>query len=1222
MALTRGEKKVNLPISADFQRLGTQQKSTNIFNAAKQVIEPLMELEAAKQEIDMQLLENNSKERISTYNYALDKDRNIKRTLNALSDAEKKAAAKAAKTKADYERKIQDANNKNYVNSMKALINKDINLKVAELSLQFPADPKGYKDAIEAWANGYVSNKEFPKQLTDPDGVLIGDFQQEFDLKLQAAYLPHFTSAVKAANKIHATESLATFKLSYESGLNNSLQYINQLGDGLDIPTDPVDVMLQDMWGTIEFDKQLEKRDVAGNFAAQMELVMSPLYQQYEEYAAQLTNLAQLHPTLYDMADVMTELESQRTLLDSHVVGAFAKYWISGNPADRDKELAYAMGFINSWWNGEFVNSKSGAAYYVDTFTSPEHTAAAKDKIRAFAEKQVKAKYDRSKLGYSEIVDNKNQNNKMTIARWNGDGIGSLNDMTAAFIYPNKAEIEAAYTTWKGDGTSKTDDIKVQETLNKIAVNKQLKDDFNLFREGEITWDQVLGRNHEYSTNHQEIVDAFYFNTLQAEIDGSEIINRAAAISESGGIITDDRVLANFQLAYSKTNQYPTSFTNAVKSMGIISPENEDQMQRFKGVIAMVNTFGNGGLDGDLYMAFTDANRILAGGNVTDAVNRFNRYFEPNKFEEKDIINMVSSWDQDNMWLSSRIAEINDTMSDQRDWIWSVEAWQQIMLPNNRFIDLESVMLDYKYEIENKNFIDYGNNNSGWWTWSASTIREALDSNSAVINQMVREEMETMLMNRDQGVFDQEGMEKLAEAAMFNVYRKIQGNEWSFENFMFDNTKHNSYGPLLTTDGIQQHTGWDYEHLRSNSIIEIMAMTNAMTFEESEDFWGVTDYGAKLDDLNNMFESGQIKFKFDERSRYTNIPQWHIMIDVSGEGEWKELRNPENYSYSWSPSGSLLTNQNAASVESIKRKVIAENTNERLSSIYETRITDDGTKELWTYIGKSRGTAGYAGKMDENGWVKVESGMVGENDIQMINAINGFVATIGNNIERFKDVFQDWDDVDTWVEIANKNQQKVALEIANKKQEIENPDPIQSKNKFSAMSIQLDVPHQNRVGNNFYVFEHKYVDEMKNIQSVKAIGPNLVLNENGIGQLRNMGYNNDEIQKLIDGEIGIPSHHYEKLLDEKYNQAQGQYDDLYGNVIITPLQREVLIDLIANLGLEFAGLDSAIYEYIQEGNDYGVFNELKRLEPYYANKQRHSYHVNMWGAKSQGKYKF
>ena len=90
MALTRGEKKVNLPISADFQRLGTQQKSTNIFNAAKQVIEPLMELEAAKQEIDMQLLENNSKERISTYNYALDKDRNIKRTLNALSDAEKK----------------------------------------------------------------------------------------------------------------------------------------------------------------------------------------------------------------------------------------------------------------------------------------------------------------------------------------------------------------------------------------------------------------------------------------------------------------------------------------------------------------------------------------------------------------------------------------------------------------------------------------------------------------------------------------------------------------------------------------------------------------------------------------------------------------------------------------------------------------------------------------------------------------------------------------------------------------------------------------------------------------------------------------------------------------------------------------------------------------------------------------------------------------------------
>ena len=161
--------------------------------------------------------------------------------------------------------------------------------------------------------------------------------------------------------------------------------------------------MLQGLWGTEEFDKQLEKRDIAGNYAAQMELVMAPLYQQYEEYAAQLTNLLQLHPTLVDEDDVMKELESQRTLLDSHVVGSFAKYWISGNPENRDEELAYAMGFINSWWNGEFVNSKSGAAYYVDTFTSPEHTAAAKDEIRAFAEKQVRAKYERSKLGLSLI---------------------------------------------------------------------------------------------------------------------------------------------------------------------------------------------------------------------------------------------------------------------------------------------------------------------------------------------------------------------------------------------------------------------------------------------------------------------------------------------------------------------------------------------------------------------------------------------------------------------------------------------------------------------------------------------------------------------------------------------------------------------------------------------------------------------------------------------------
>ena len=63
MALTRGDKKVNLPISADFQRLGTQNEKPNIFKAGSEVLSHFMDLEKSKEDIKQLLLEADHKEK-------------------------------------------------------------------------------------------------------------------------------------------------------------------------------------------------------------------------------------------------------------------------------------------------------------------------------------------------------------------------------------------------------------------------------------------------------------------------------------------------------------------------------------------------------------------------------------------------------------------------------------------------------------------------------------------------------------------------------------------------------------------------------------------------------------------------------------------------------------------------------------------------------------------------------------------------------------------------------------------------------------------------------------------------------------------------------------------------------------------------------------------------------------------------------------------------------
>ena len=84
-------------------------------------------------------------------------------------------------------------------------------------------------------------------------------------------------------------------------------------------------------------------------------------------------------------------------------------------------------------------------------------------------------------------------------------------------------------------------------------------------------------------------------------------------------------------MAFDKTQAYPSSFVDVINTMTKIDPDNIDSVQQFQSALEIVNQMGWGGLDGNTYDAFLNANEVLKTGNVTKDVETFNRYFFKNK---------------------------------------------------------------------------------------------------------------------------------------------------------------------------------------------------------------------------------------------------------------------------------------------------------------------------------------------------------------------------------------------------------------------------------------------------------------------------------------------------------------------------------------------------------------------------------------------------------------
>ena len=1244
MALTRGKKKINVPIAGEFSKLGVEKQNTTNFGILAGLMEPLAESLAAKEKFETDLKDATHKEWMADQKSHLIMDANMRKTIEAkrLKDLRQKekhlaenlkfrqanltAMAKEKEKALKLHNKIFNLNQKNNVTKIKNRLRLLISENVDGFEIEHLGFPNKFQTSALEWGTSILNDKTFPQEITDSDGVVIGDFREFFDYELKKAVQVKYAPMYSKKIEFDANESWQLNDQAYQNveGVNTGI--IDSIGMKMEFqvnekvpPFSAQNVITED---NIE----------------QLQLVMQNAMGSFDNWVDGMRTLEAQYPHLFKKNDIQKKIDKARVTYDKHIIASFANAYITGN-GHPDTEKTAALGFLNAYLKGSFTeNHPDLDAQVISKWTYDKHTDEDKNTIREWVEARINDKVSLSKLENSQMNAEINQSKKLKINIWEGSGIGSFEDVTSHWIPPSTEELKYNYSSTSANGVTTIDKEKMQMAENKISKNLNIKTKFNQIRNGEISFNELVNSQEGKAWGTlPELIDAFYSNHIGGGYTGVEIANRMrdALASENPMVaLANDPLLIKFQDAFNITKMYPSSFLDYIKTFEQLDINNENDVANLESVIRIFNTFGmenDGGMDGGAFLALTDATRIYnqTDGNAFAAAKMWDGHYNQRAdVDSKDIIDGINNHPDE--WFRGIVEDATDESTDRHSWLvthmglfgWMYN-WDQN--PKDDYNISKDIMEGspttwYKYLYKGK----------------AGQVEDALNANMPILNFMIKNEAKRIAIDQGKDYSnDSDGMNVLFKSATLNVFKKLQQDNWSFDSHMLNQiAPYNNY-PLLTQNSISKYTGWNNDVLGANTIIRIHAIMNAMDPKARIAFWDNENYQQNLNTLNQMWSDNQIKFKFDERTRHSNEPQWHMMINTTEDGQtWKELVIPGDFETSWKPNKdtSFSTSSNLGSIEMIKQDQIKKMTDlviwgdaqRNIEGLYEIRLNEETQEqELWTKVKTTVAEGAGAGVLTSRDWVKVESGQVDEFDQRINTALSTFLVLIGNDIERFKDIFSDWKDVDTWAEIATENQQEIALKLSAHKQQVENPDPIESKNTWFGVVQTFDVPKSNRIGDNFYLYDHEFVDGNQNVRTYKAIGPafNLDNEAEAVDILKNLKgkYNDEEIEKIMPGELGITRHDYEELIDMKYNMAAKEYDELYDNTIITSQQRLVLVDIIATMGVQFVGPDSPIYKAIQNNDHYGVFQELQRLSPYYVDKSRHSFHINAWIANSKKK---
>ena len=1146
MALNRGARRVNLPISGDVARYGREgvgeSPLTAFGNIGKAITEEIQNSQVKDFEIQ-QATHKNLLDNIAAQNK---KDALIKKAGDE---------AKAARAKAQFDNAVSLATSR---------INIDIDNALTQIELEHK-NPSDYMANIQSWVNGYVKDNDL-QTFKDNTGKIIFDPKQHIIETVSSKSNAKYKTLKNAQVIKNAENAKNTFTTEMDSALGSGLSNVSSLVENL--TNESSETFLQDI-----------------------EAAYKPIYNAYQKYINDLKTLQDTYPNIYgnnvEPDFIVEQTKAYRQLITEQTIGQVAKIYLDASSYESlERSKLEAEKFIKDWYNNKFSDESdliSERLVYNFTTNANDFDLDTKENIVTKAEKILDERYQL--LSQELNLQYAGQKSQINLERKNIEN--GVKDVLTGNINPEY--IQSTFTNYSKGKAPAPDYTTINNHIYTQTVKENLVADYKKLFDPNETKDFLSIKTDPQFLEiytEQEIIDNLYKVLNQEEINVQDVISKVNQATSQGFDISSDQTLAALSTGLEITNQYPASFINYSDNLtkeSFDDKSSQDKLYNFLSTLKTINNFEQLNLDPTFIEAAKYSFNFVNKPNPdeTDVIKMaksFERYFAKSKDSIDDIQSVMMETGM--QFVPNHLVNLDKSILDTM--LQNVFPWQSKLHPSSEFDISPSDLGEESTLVQSVKPNIFGQ--------KGGNLKDSLMANQTLLSSLIITEATRLASERDISYLGNnsntiELREQILMTATKNVFNELKNEGWSFDYMMYNPDDAQGNYPVLSPYSILQHGDIKkLDDLRIETNHQLRMIFNAMSPAEKIDFFETDNWQEEyIDNLDSMFDNGQIKFKIDDRSVLSGEFRWFIMMDKEGQGSnWEELEviNPNGEKVSWSPKNSVSPTTRA-SQDYVKQDMKAKIVNDLLNK-FSPQFRETGV----------------AGTFDDKAY-----GLIADLSILAMD-----------NYKEFTDKFSDFKDFDTIKEIANNNQAQYAVEKQNAKTKIEIPSEQYVVNEFAARIQQFDLPMSPQKDGQYFAYDSSYTDNNLNKKSFMAIGPNLPISDQNVRQiLLDNNYSSQDILRMTVGEIGIDRDTYEQLGVYKYKTATNAYEEIYDEFILTPRHRNVLIDIIASVGIDLVGPNSNIFKYISEGNMRMVYNEIQKIKPYYNNTKRHTAHLRNWG---------
>lgn len=1145
MALTKGQRKVTLPIAGDVARYGRESVGENPLNTFGGIAKAIGEQIQNNQVKDFEIQQ-------SSHKYILDNIAAQDKKDKAIEKAGQEADA--ARAKAQFDNAVALSQSRIGIDIDNALLNIELNHK----------NPTDYISNIQSWVTGYVKDNDL-QTFKDSDGKIIFNPKQYIietvGSKSNGVYKKLYNDQV---NK-NAENALNVHITGFESTLGTGLSNVSSFVENLN--TESAETFLQDI-----------------------ELAYKPIYDGYQKFIGNLKTLQDTYPNIYgnnvNPDFIVEQTKKYRQLITEQTLGQVSKIYLDASSYNNlERSKLEAEKFIQDWYNNKFSDDSdliSERLVHNFTTNSNDFDLDTKENIVTKAEELLN---DRYQLLSQELnLQYAGEKSQINLQRKNIEN--GVKDVLVGNI--NSEFIESTFTNYSKGKAPAPDYTAINNHIYTQTVKNNLVEDYKkLFDPNETKDFLSIKTDPQYLEiyTEQEIINNLYRVLNQEEINVEDVINKVNQATVQGFDISSDQTLSALSVGLEISKQYPTSFVNYAKNLqqeNFDDKSSQDKLYNFLSTLKTLNNFEEFNLDSTFVEAAKYSFNFVNKPNPdeTDVIKMaksFERYFAKSKDSIDDIQSVMMETGM--QFVPNHLVNLDKNILDTM--LQNVWPWQSKFYPTSEFDISPSDLGEESTLVQSVKPNIFGQ--------KGGNLKDSLMANQTLLSSLIVTEATRLASERDISYLGNnpntiELREQILMTASKNVFNELKNDGWSFDYMMYNPDDAQGNYPVLSPYSILQHGNIkSIDDLRIETNHQLRMIFNAMSPAEKIDFFEKDNWQESIDNIDSMFDNGQIKFKIDDRSVLSGELRWFIMMDKEGQGaNWEELEviNPNGEKVSWSPNNSVNPSSRASQdyVKSDMKNKIVNN----LLTTFSPEFREEGVALAF--------------------------------DQKFYGLIADLSLLTMDNYKEFTDKFSKYKDFDTIKEIANNNQAEYAVEKQNVKNKIEIPNEQYVINEFAARIQQFDLPMSPQKNGEYFVYDSTYTDNNLNKKSFMAIGPNLFIEDPNVRKiLLDNNYTNEDILKMTFGEMGINRDTYEQLGVYKYKTATSAYEEIYDEVVLTPRHRNVLIDIIASVGVDLVGPESNIYKYIEAGNIKMVYNEINKLKPYYNNTKRHTAHLRNWG---------